>query len=61
MHLVHRNLRYSDSSEAAQQRDGFAVIGIMFELDPYDGQGTWLDGVKPYHTLDNVCLDYNIV
>ncbi|XP_034484398.1 carbonic anhydrase 2-like [Drosophila innubila] len=32
MHIVHRNTRYSDVSEALNHPDGIAVLGIMFKI-----------------------------
>lgn len=32
MHIVHRNTKYSDVSEAVNHPDGIAVLGIMFKI-----------------------------
>lgn len=32
MHLVHRNIKYGDKKLALQNEDGFAVIGILFQM-----------------------------
>ncbi|XP_065360180.1 uncharacterized protein CAH6 [Calliphora vicina] len=32
MHIVHRNVRYSTVEEAARNRDGLAVLGVMFKI-----------------------------
>lgn len=32
MHLVHRNLKYRDMSEALNHEDGVAVLGCLFKL-----------------------------
>lgn len=32
MHLVHRNMKYRNSTVAAQYRDGLVVVGLLFEV-----------------------------
>lgn len=32
MHIVHRNARYSDLTEAVKHKDGVAVLGVMFKV-----------------------------
>lgn len=32
MHLVHRNIKYRTTEEAARNKDGLAVLGIMFKI-----------------------------
>ncbi len=54
MHMVHRNLRYPNLGEALDRPDGVAVVAVLFEKDPYQGQGMWMDGVKPYKKLCDV-------
>ena len=32
MHLVHYNKKYKDLDEAVKRKDGFLVIGMVFEV-----------------------------
>lgn len=32
MHIVHRNIRYNDVSEALNHPDGIAVLGVMLKI-----------------------------
>jgi len=36
LHFVHYNSKYKDIGEAIQNEDGLAVLGVLFELSPYD-------------------------
>jgi hypothetical protein len=62
LHIVHRNVKANSLSDALQlpSDSGVAVLGILFEMDPYEGHGHWLEGFLPYHTLPNVsCQRFN--
>lgn len=41
-------------SEALDKSDGLMVLAVLFEKDPYDGHGQWMEGIRPYKKLCNV-------
>ncbi|XP_017846205.1 carbonic anhydrase 15 [Drosophila busckii] len=57
MHIVHRNRRYSDVTEALNHPDGIAVLGVMFKVK--ERPNRIFPGLKKlFGVLPNV-VDYN--
>lgn len=55
-HIVHRNLRYANVTEAAGHKDGLSVIGVLFHASnaPNAGVGKILENIAFVNAADEI-------
>ncbi|XP_055906791.1 carbonic anhydrase 2 [Eupeodes corollae] len=55
-HIVHRNTRYSNISEAAAHKDGIAVVGVLFHASnqPNVGIGKIVENIEFINSADDI-------